>query len=567
MGFAALGLFWSGDAPPMAGLQTSNSAQQTEAVAEQQGGDGMPTSAPGLEPIHDPLAALAHGQLVVWVLQPSAAAPSGNAGTAPAPAPRSGPAPTYKEQDAGTFGQTAGSFGHDAASYGAPSDTSKISAPPSGTGYHQQTAGSFAQPSSDFGTPASDYGQTAGNFGQTAGSFGMDSSNTGQTAGSFGNSLGTLATAGIHPALPARSLTPQQSEQIRDLGEQVRLAFPDLHVRYVSVEPAELEARLNEASHSGHYPDLLVAVAPGDWWRAATREFALATLRNAVFYADGVTQRATPPYRVAVLAQAPHRLAAQAFALWIVESRSGCAGCVTQNLSGNSRAAAAVAVSALSHLLEGQSLGDEADPAMATFSPQLGPAMLTDSAGSLPKATPVHFDLMHASATGRLAVVALRVTAASSNVFALAHPLVVLRRDRDGRWRVLHVSLNLPPSQQQDEREMLIRSIAVASERPSAVRGILQASPVDGDTRPPNPELWWDNAGGASLQVVEWQIRSGGAWSDPHLYLAPDVGSRLRTQVTARFASTSGTYRWRVWSVGSHGETKISSWSTLNIVE
>lgn len=79
------------------------------------------------------------------------------------------------------------------------------------------------------------------------------------------------------------------------------------------------------------------------------------------------------------------------------------------------------------------------------------------------------------------------------------------------------------------------------------------------------PELWWDNGGGAGLQVVEWQ-RSRGGWLDAHLYLAPDHNPKLQTRVTAQFANSQGRYRWRVWSVGAEGEMKISPWRTLNIL-
>ena len=37
--------------------------------------------------------------------------------------------------------------------------------------------------------------------------------------------------------------------------------------------------------------------------------------------------------------------------------------------------------------------------------------------------------------------------------------------------------------------------------------GISQAAPRDGDTRSAPAELWWDNLGGASMQVVEWQTQ------------------------------------------------------------
>jgi len=95
-------------------------------------------------------------------------------------------------------------------------------------------------------------------------------------------------------------------------------------------------------------------------------------------------------------------------------------------------------------------------------------------------------------------------------------------------------------------------------------KGISQAAPPDGDRRSAEPELWWDNLGGATLQVVEWQT---GAGPVTNLFFVPDTGSRLRTGVVARFARDQRQYRWRVWSVGPDGTIVVSPWRTLNIVE
>jgi hypothetical protein len=96
--------------------------------------------------------------------------------------------------------------------------------------------------------------------------------------------------------------------------------------------------------------------------------------------------------------------------------------------------------------------------------------------------------------------------------------------------------------------------------------GISQAAPLDGDTRMVPADLWWDNLGGASLQVVEWQTRRyQNTWLS-HLFYVPDTNPRLRTQVTARFASAPGQYRWRVWSVGVDGALVLSPWRGLTIL-
>ncbi len=59
---------------------------------------------------------------------------------------------------------------------------------------------------------------------------------------------------------------------------------------------------------------------------------------------------------------APHMQAARAFALWMSEPNSGCPGCVQTSLAGKEAAAATVAKSAMERLLNGEPLGDEADP-------------------------------------------------------------------------------------------------------------------------------------------------------------------------------------------------------------
>lgn len=526
----------------------------------------------------DPLAPLRTGELVVWVVQPSgepplptnstaAAPPSAPRAGSPPPPPPTATRPTYHEYDAGSYGQTAGSFGKDAGSYGVPSDSSTISAPPSGTGYHEQTTGSFGQRSGGFGTTAGNYGEAAGDYGHTAGSFGVDEGRMGQTAGSFGNSLSTIAQAGQATSSAQGKLSPEARAQLRDLEQELGSAFPELHVQYASVDPGALQADLAEARGTKLCPDVLIAPRPGRWWLRIEREFAVAALQPASFYADGVTQETLPGTRMAILAHAPHRAAAQALAIWMSEAGSGCDGCALQNASRDAESAGLAAARAITRLLQGESLGDEADPAMAPLPPRIGSLMLASTAGTLPADTPVRIDLMRASARGELAAVALRVIASSSNVFALSHSLIVLRRDGNGRWRVLHVGLNLPPREQQDELDALMNSVSVATERHGFPRGIGQASPPDGDTRQPQPELWWDNGGGATLQVVEWQTSGTGSWSDPCLYLAPDTGARLRTQVTARFASVPATYRWRVWSVGYRGEMTISPWRTFKVVQ
>ncbi|AEU38718.1 hypothetical protein [Granulicella mallensis] len=526
----------------------------------------------------DSLDALRQGRLVIWVLRPSTGhrlrgASAGNRDQAEI---------TYREQSASSFGQSASDYGTASSNYGVASSSPTISAEnvmpstdqnsngntaatpadPSSkaSDYKEQTAGSFGQTSGSFGTASSNHGQTAGTYGQTASTYGTAASNHGQNAGSFGNSLSTIAQAGTSAA-NAPKPDPLQERLSADLQD----LFPELQVQFVDVYVDDLKDDLVAVKGTAAYPDLLIGPLSAEWWSGLQGRFGLAMLQPASFLADGLPYGESFAPEFAILARAPHMETAKAFALWMSEGDS-CAGCVQQSSSKRSQDAADVAVSAIGHLLRGENLGEVADPSMADFSPRLGQGMLATSGNGVADAGAVRVEVIQVSTAAHLAIVALRVMVSSDSVFGLAHPLVVLRRADSGAWKVLHVSLNLPEVEQQSESLALANTSPPArAERHAGVVGISQASPLDGDSRPPVPELWWDNGGGAGLQVVEWQ-RSRGGWLDAHLYLAPDHNPKLQTRVTAQFANSQGRYRWRVWSVGAEGEMKISPWRTLNIL-
>jgi hypothetical protein len=97
------------------------------------------------------------------------------------------------------------------------------------------------------------------------------------------------------------------------------------------------------------------------------------------------------------------------------------------------------------------------------------------------------------------------------------------------------------------------------------IAGISQAAPLDEDNRSPRPDLWWDNGGGGSLLIVEWQRRAGAGWTDSNMFFIPDNAPRLQTRVTAQFADSWGAYHWRVWTLGRGGMMTMSPWRTMNI--
>jgi hypothetical protein len=501
-------------------------------------------------PDDDPLKVLKNGQLVVWVVR---------AGAAPTQAPIPGLLARqpmgYTEQTTGEFGQTASSYGQTAGSYGKPSDTAAIGTPPipagadaavppsDEAGYHEQTSGSFGQTSGSFGTVASDHGQTASSLGQTAGSYGTAASNHGQTAGSFGNSLSTIAHAGDTPNQPPSALLLQ-------LQGIVQQAFPQLHVQYADVREGDLAAKRKVVEGTSAYPDVIVglpASVPPDVYK----RYVLATVVSA----DSVdSTSASPP--ALVMLRAPHKAAAKAFALWLGEGANEDS--VAHDLSVTQTAVATIAQSAMLILLQDEDLGDVADPKMAKLPPQQA-LLMQAGTGKAEDAMP-RVDVMSVRINGALAAVALRVVVSSDREVGVTHPLMVLRKSEDGNWRVLQVSLDLSPREQKAQGAQLMSTRPALAEQKAGVLGVKLAAPLDGETRPPQPELWWDNGGGSGLQVIEWQRGLGS-----HLFLVPDQAARLQTRVTATFAKQPGTYRWRVWSVGVGGAMKISPWSTMKI--
>ena len=514
------------------------------------------------------LAPLRHGPLVVWYVGEAERAPE--TGLQAIAALHDVTPLTYHEQESGSFGQNASTFGESSGSYGVDSTSSTISTPkpaqgqdaPSATqngiGYREQESGSFGENSGSYGTTSGSYGTTGANLGQTASSYGTTSGNYGQTAGS----LGEAASVGGNSATKTSHAAP-----VEQLMDRMRHVFPDLRAEFFEVDPAQLKDKLTAAKGTSQYPDVLLGTLPQTWWSSLQGEFGLALLRAASFHDDGVTENAPPPDEFAILTHAPDMDVARAFALWMSEPYAGCPGCVESALSAKEEAAAKVATSAVERLLHGQTLGDEADPAMAGNLSQGVRRMLTTTRNTVAEDGPFHVEVEQASVNGNLAAVVLRTVVSSDHVFGVAHPLIVLRAGREGRWRVLHASMNLPQFEEEKVRETLMNTRPPsAAEQRTGVKGVSLAAPQDGATRSARPELVWDNGGGAGLQVVEWQTNLGHSWSDAHLYLVEDRSPRLRTHVIAQFASEPGRYRWRVWSVGTNGEMKISAWRGFSVV-
>jgi hypothetical protein len=524
----------------------------------------------------DELAPLRHGPLVVWYLQTKESPPQTNL-EAIAGLHHATPL-TYQEQSAGNFGQSASRFGQTAGSYGLDADTATISTPkaapgedapsatPNGIGYKEQDAGNFGQTSSSYGTESSEHGQTASSYGQNAGSFGTAASNHGQTASSYGVSTSTIPGAGDGSGKPEN--VAGHSAAVERFVERLRSSFPELQANFYQVDPAELKSRLAAARGSSVYPDVLLGTLPEVWWKELQGQYGLAMLKQADFYQNGVTATLPRVEDFAILQHAPHMQVARAFAVWMSEPNTACPGCVQAQLSAKEKAAATVAMGAMDSLLHNQPISGYADPVMADGVAPGVQRMLTTTANTVAADASFHVEVERASVNGGVAAVVLRVLVSSGGVFGVAHPLMILRTQKDGQWKVLQVSLNLPQFEAANVRATLMDTSPTAvAEQKAGVRGVTLAAPQDGMTAGPRPELVWDNQGGAGLQVVEWQIDRGDGWSDARLYLVQDHSPRLQTQVIAEFASGAGRYRWRVWSVGMQGEMMISSWRGFGVVQ
>jgi hypothetical protein len=456
------------------------------------------------------------GTLTVWVVLHN-----------PNPRPRSrvavggAPAvPQYQEKTMGEFGQTAGSVGQTAGSVG-------------------QTAGSFGQTAGSTGEPAGNTGQTAGSFGTTASSVGKNAGDAGQTVGSFGVSTSDLSAAAA-AANTIRTGVVRHDSSWDNFERSVEGRFPQLQVRFYDVYDDELAARLEAVAGTPNAPDALVGRPLPSGWKpsngTSVGQYGMVTRVLAVYHPqtedDAAVQRPRSEPEAAVLdvgGRGP--VAARAMYLWLLDEDERT---LYRRSSADDAAAVAVAEQAFRGALGGDGVTLQVD------------------------ATDGHI-------RDSFAVVALRAVELGQREFGVAYGLAVLRKAENGRWGLLQISPYLTRPMQRNGFDVLLKatlgkeeSNPLGNESPKPL-GISQAAPLDGDVRSPQPQLWWDNKGGASLQVVEWGLGDG----PTNLFFVKDVNPHLRTAVVARFARAGGRYRWRVWSVGADGAMVLSPWRTM----
>jgi len=408
---------------------------------------------------------------------------------------------------------------------------------------------------------------------------------TGKAPGGFGVlSTGVpQAGAGAQANQPAPPLDP---EWLR-LRNEMEARFPGLKVALEQVYDTDLADKLDHAR-----PDLLISI-PTDraHFRLASDVFGKQCVTSIwppdqspqVEQFDGEIALERRP-EICILTTAGHGATARGVAIWFTDRAARPRSTPHMDMSG----APAVAAGALRSALQGEELGADADPEIAgrhklpTQGPkpyQRTPAIFgsrTLATNVLPNrgtnTTDLHIDIGPVAGNDRFATVMLRAVQSTGTEIGVTHALVVLRRDGAGPWRVLQISPSLLSERQSEGLDLLSRAVKgeeisnpLGTEGTKPL-GISEAAPPNGDTRIAPAEMWWDNLGGSSLQVVEWQAQGYATTWLSHLFYVPDNNSRLKTRITARFASDPGWYRWRVWSIGVDGTVVLSPWRTFSIV-
>lgn len=502
-------------------------------------------------PNADPVTAvLTHGQLTIWVVTPAPANWSTDLDVARTHQQSGvGVLPkTIQQHTMADFGTNAGSYGTNAGDYGKPGSEVGQNA-----GNVGQNAGSYGTASGSFGASAGSVGQNAGSYGQTAGSFGYDPAAYGVNS--------NMPQPGVRRPSSRLHAEATDSSIWTAVASPVASAYPGLKITVAEVAEQNLLGELEMARAASRYPDVLVG-SPLPWRWAGKNGSVAKQLVVAPLGLPLARENEAEAFRdVVILRGSPHPETARAYVAWLQDG-TVCTTCLPRTQA----AAIAAAENAYASLLQGSGLGGEADLRAASFSTGEGMrGALEDAWGAPLTGLQIWPSAISAAGNDQLAVVELRAVASAPDAFGVLHGVAILRRNRQGAWRVLELSPSLSRSAMHDERRTLAAFTQAA--KPAQVKGVALAAPVNGDVRPPTPELWWDNRGGAGLQVVEWQHHNAQGWSAPDVMLVPDDGAILRTRVTAAFATQQGAYRWRVWSVGDGGAMVFSPWWTFTVAK
>lgn len=460
--------------------------------------------------------------------------------------------------------------------------------------YREMTAGDFGRPSSEvgqtagsYGKPASEVGQNAGSVGVTAGSYGQTAGSLpgnvkSQTAGSYGQTAGSFGTpASEFNGAPPRTGSAAENTFSRDSKgsewttflENLHGTLPRLEVRFLEVNGLELRARLAAAAGAGGFPDILVADRMPDWWASGSRGLAVLRLaqesRSAVFPGEREPPpgaQAEPYAQAWAMVAAPHPEAAREFLEWWYTGRPffGIAGRARADLSPPE----AVAQRAVTALLNGGTVEGFADPAMARLQPVAVRAeALGVSVEEVPPDLSAQAAVVTSQANRHLAVVRMHAVCVSRKAYGELFPVVILRPDERGQWKVLQLSLGME-LRDAGEAYRLLQPYSAGAAAPVSVATPALAFPGNADRRTVGSglRLAWDEAGDDGLLVVEWQRGPLGRASASSIFLVSDADGRERTEVEAPFADAIGPMRWRVWAVGRGGVVRISDWRAVEML-
>lgn len=444
----------------------------------------------------------------------------------------------------------------------------------------EQTAGSFGTASSNVGTAASEYGQTASTLGQTAGSYGHAASEHGQAAGSYGTASSNVGqTAGSYGQTSSsysgpdsggtvdrrnldRWLTPVRAPLWSQLRDSLRHDFPGLQAVMYEIREEDLQAGILAAAGRPEAADVLLGAPLPTRWATANHGALLQTIVQAktetFFPAYLPSYKVSawghtclePEQRYAVMVNAANPDGARAFSAWF----SAAYACET-NLVDKDRPlneAETIAVHAAGALVTGGSFGAEFDKDAVKIAPGIFSAWNVE----------MHQAVLSSHGDALFRAVGVRSIVADKQVARVIRTLVVLRRgSSEEPWRILQITLDMTLPMLMDSVNML-GSAVMGKPSGQALTAVSLAAPRDGEARMPTPDLWWDNKGGAKLEVVEW-MPSGIAPS--RLFLVQDTDGVAKTRVGAAFATFAGEVKWRVWSVGSGGAVAMTGWRGMVI--
>jgi len=501
----------------------------------------VPLACVAQQPVPVQPSVLMRGDLTVWMARRGTAAERAHSATNKVAATL-GPPKNIVEKTPSELGQAASDVG--------------------------QTASSYGTASSNVGQNASDTGQTAGSYGQTAGGFGQASSDVGQTAGSYGTTAGNFGESLSDASAPPPQMKGEVRDPLRDrIAADMRSAYPALQMHFREVLEVDVADLLAQTRGSAAYPDVIVdAEMPGNLLPdgVGLMMLGLPVEERDASLDHGLYMQAQD---AVILTRAPHPAQARAFVTWLRDAPTCGYICPVVQLKGSTEQTGNLAVEAVARILGGGTLGAIADADAAQFSG--GAAQMLALAGMRPRGNmrgqQLQIDVLSLAQNEHIAMAAVRGIVTSPDSFGAVHAQVVLRKDDKGVWKVLQVQPNMWPGQLGQAMQTMRRYVMGPQSKDKAL-GISQAAPPDGDNRPAQPDLWWDNKGGAALQVVEWQWHTALGWSSTGTLMVPDDNPHLTTRVTAVFATQQGQYQWRVWSVASDGTMDLSPWRKLNIV-